>query len=46
MNSGLHNANTKCINNNNSITIRKIKKGEELLASYGTQFKFLPKNFI
>lgn len=46
MNSGLHSANTQCINNNNSITIRKIKKGEELLASYGTQFKFLPKNFI
>jgi hypothetical protein len=46
MNSGLHLANTRCINNNNSITIRKINKGEELLASYGTQFKFLPKNFI
>ncbi len=46
MNSGLHLANTRCINNNNSITIRKIIKGEELLASYGTQHKFLPKNFI
>jgi hypothetical protein len=46
MNSGLHKANTRCINNNNSITIRKIKKGEELLASYGTQHKFIPKNFI
>lgn len=46
MNSGLHLANTQCINNNNSITIRKINKGEELLASYGTQHKFLPKNFI
>jgi hypothetical protein len=46
MNSGLTNANTICVDSNNSISIKKIKKGEELLAGYGVTHKFKPKNFI
>lgn len=30
----------------NPVAIRDIKKGEELLANYGSKFKFKPKNFI
>lgn len=46
MNSGLHNANTQCVNSNTSVTIRKIKRGEEILGTYGIRHKFTPKNFI
>lgn len=30
----------------NPVATRDIKKGEELLANYGSKFKFKPKNFI
>lgn len=46
INSGLQNANVNTINYINPIAIRDIKKGEELLANYGSQFKTTPKNFI
>jgi hypothetical protein len=45
MNSGFHNLNVDA-NSVNPIVIRKIKKGKEILANYGSNFKTLPKNFI
>lgn len=45
INSGLHNSNVDT-DIFNPIAIRDISKGEELLASYGSKFKFTPKNFI
>lgn len=45
INSGLQNANVDT-ELYNPIAIRDIKKGEELLANYGSKFKFKPKNFI
>lgn len=46
INSGLKNANVDTMNYINPKTIRKISKGEELLANYGSNFKITPKNFI
>jgi hypothetical protein len=46
MNSGLNKANTHCISSNNSIAKVDIKRGQELLAEYGKQFKTIPRNFI
>jgi hypothetical protein len=46
INSGLNNANTYCISSNNSIAKKDIKKGQELLAEYGTSFRTIPRNFI
>ncbi len=45
INSGLQNANVDTANYN-PVATRDIKKGEELLANYGSKFKFKPKNFI
>ncbi len=45
INSGLDNANVDT-EIYNPVAIRDIKKGEELLANYGSKFKFKPKNFI
>ncbi len=46
INSGLHNSNVDTINNIIPIATKHIKKGEELLANYGSNFKITPKNFI
>ena len=46
INSGLNKANVDTNNFINPIAIRDIKKGEELLANYGTNFNVPPKNFI
>jgi hypothetical protein len=46
INSGLHNSNVDTINNIIPIATKNIKKGEELLANYGSNFKITPKNFI
>jgi hypothetical protein len=46
INSGLKNANVDTINYVNPKTLRKVYKGEELLANYGSDFKITPKNFI
>ena len=46
INSGLENSNVDTMNHIIPIATRKIKKGEELLANYGSNFKFKPKNFI
>lgn len=46
MNSGLNKANTHCVSSNNSVAKRDIKRGEELLAEYGKEFKTIPRNFI
>ena len=46
MNSGLNKANTYCVSSNNSVAKRNIKRGEELLAEYGKEFKTIPRNFI
>lgn len=45
INSGLSNANVDT-ELYNPVALRNIKKGEELLANYGSKFKFKPKNFI
>jgi SET domain-containing protein len=45
INSGLQNANVDT-EIYNPVATRDIKKGEELLANYGSKFKFKPKNFI
>jgi len=46
INSGLRNSNVDTINNIIPIATKNIKKGEELLANYGSNFKTTPKNFI
>jgi SET domain-containing protein len=45
INSGLQDANidTEIYN---PVAMRDIRKGEELLANYGSKFTFKPKNFI
>ena len=45
INSGLQDANVDT-EIYNPVAIRDIKKGEELLANYGSKFTFKPKNFI
>jgi SET domain-containing protein len=45
INSGFHNSNVD-IKSINPIAIRPIKKGEEILGDYGSNFKTPPKNFI
>lgn len=45
INSGLENANVDT-EIYNPVALRDIKKGEELLANYGSKFKFKPRNFI
>lgn len=45
INSGFHNSNVD-IKSINPIAIRPIKKGEEILGDYGSDYKTLPKNFI
>lgn len=45
INSGLDKANVDT-ENYDSIALRDINKGEELLANYGSKYKFKPKNFI
>ncbi len=46
INSGLSKANVDTINYIIPIALRDIKVGEELLANYGSEQKFIPKNFI
>jgi len=46
LNSGLSKANVDTLSNKGAFAIKKIKKGEEILANYGSQFKTNPKNFI
>jgi hypothetical protein len=46
INSGLDKANVDTINHINPVSKRKIFRGEELLANYGSEFKTTPKNFI
>lgn len=45
MNSGLNNSNVK-IHVRFGVVTKKIKEGEEILGSYGSQFRTIPKNFI
>jgi len=46
INSGLKRANVDTESNKTITAVRKINKGEELLANYGSDFKSTPKNFI
>jgi len=46
INSGMDKSNVDTNNYIIPIASRDIKKGEELLANYGNNFKFKPKNFI
>ena len=46
LNSGLNHANVDTLVNGKAVCIKKIKKGEEILANYGSQFRTKPKNFI
>lgn len=45
INSGLSNANVDT-KSENPYAIRNIRKGEELLGNYGSEFRTIPKNFI
>lgn len=46
MNSGLKNGNVNSNDYTLPIVVKKILKGQEILGNYGSQFNFLPKNFL
>lgn len=46
MNSGLKNGNVNSNEHTLPVVIKEIKKGEEILGNYGSQFNSIPKNFI
>ncbi len=46
INSGLEKSNVDTMNHIIPIATKRIRRGDELLANYGSNFKFKPKNFI